>query len=740
MTWTKNSTGEFWDVTIEASGIRQSSTRIPTLPDQTSFIKHWFDWHRDYSIFTNPDGTEERQVLLGESLSDADIGFLPRTTEEIEAGIEAPLNARDSNLQGLLDDETPSQLSSEDLDPEGRIFDSSSISKSLVDSDSEESQDYTTPAHHLLRDLQQNLEEIRANVIELTQSLPRHRASSQVSTVSGQLDSIIRRLDITRQIRNPNTRQVTPTQAMEYLNNHSVTWGQEDNEHLSRRLGRLLQQKRELLNSPQRNYRIAAIDEEIVSIIGHRWRSDPVNGARLPPFHERAISLRDSIRQRPTNDTQIAPIFNVLPSESSRSEQRVGSTQAQLPSWSQAGTRSQVAVIPYRSTGSLRNLTAIDRSSSENIDTGNPAHRNPFNRSASVRTSEQTERQPNQFRFVHRSPSDYQSSLSSHHARTSSIRPSAEHDNGASLHNIDASISEFGVQRTRRQPVTSGIPRTRTLPTVRSQPRLSLQTSTRHQSPSNNQPRPLPSTMGPFLTAGLPSTVEPLNRSGSHTALNSILDVPFARQGESISERLRTSDFEPWAGPESRWTQRIPTDEELNRRLRPQRSQQPSLGNELVASHSDPLHQVIDESFIGAIVRGALIPVQPHEERTGRQQLRQQGPSLDDPTRPAPAAEADKTMKMECIVCMDQVSNQIMVPCGKSCRNLSHRQPPDPLLTLQMLGHCCMCYWCSMQKYPRQNGDLTKPRARRSTCIICRQPVKQIVSSLLLGRVMAWTD
>ncbi|KAL8878463.1 MAG: hypothetical protein Q9198_003728 [Flavoplaca austrocitrina] len=280
---------------------------------------------------SNIDGTEERQVLLGESLSDVDIGYLPRTTEEIRAGIEAPLNARTSYTQGLLDDETPSQLSSEDLDPEDRIFDSSSNSVSLVDSDSKESQDDTTPAHRLLRGLQQSLQEIRANVIELSQSLPSHRASSQVSTVSGQLDSIIRRLDITQQIRNLNTRQVTPTQAMEYLNNHNVTLGQEDNEHLVWRLRRLLQEKRQLLNSLdtlQRNYRIAAIDEEIVSMIGHRGRSDPVNGARLPSFHERAMSLRDSIRQRPTNDTQIAPIFNVLPSESSRSEQRVGSTQA----------------------------------------------------------------------------------------------------------------------------------------------------------------------------------------------------------------------------------------------------------------------------------------------------------------------------------------------------------------------------------------------------------------------------
>ncbi|KAI4275874.1 MAG: hypothetical protein LQ337_002879 [Flavoplaca oasis] len=608
---------------------------------------------------SNIDGTEERQVLLGESLSDVDIGYLPRTIEEIQAGIEAPLNAPNSNTQANFDYETPSQLSSEHLDPEDRIFDSSSISESLVDSDSEESQDATTPAHHLLRDLQQNLEEIGVNVVELTQSLPRHRASSQVSTVSGQLDTIIARLDITLQNRNLYTQQVTPTRAMEYLSNHNATLRQEDDRQLFRRLRPLLQQKRELLNGLASNSRIAAIDEAISNIINHRGRSDPVNGAPLPSFHERMISLRDSIRQRPTNDTQIAPISNVLSSESSRSEQHVGSAQAQIPSRSQAGTPSQVAVTPYRSTGSLGNLMGIDRSSSENLDAGNPAHRNPFSRSASVRTSEQTERQPNQLRFIHRSSSDYQSSLDSHHARTSSGRPSAEYDNGASLHNIDAYVhdqpSELGVQRTRRQPVTSGIPRTRTLPTVRSQTRPNLQTNTRHQSPSNDQHRPLPSTLG------LPPTLEPLNRSGSHPALNSILDVPFARRSESITERPRTSDFEPWSGPESRWTQRIPTDEELNRRLRPQRSQQPNLGNESVASHSDPPDQVIDGSVIAAILRGALIPVQPEEERTRRQQPRQPGPSLDDPTRPAPAAEEDKIMKMECKVCMDQAAARSLV-------------------------------------------------------------------------------
>ena len=106
------------------------------------------------------------------------IGYLPRTTEEKQAGFEAPpLNPRNSNAQGNVDDETRSQLSSEVLDRKDGILVSSSTPEPPVDSDSEESHNDTTPTQHLLQDLQKNLEGIRVNVIELTQSLLRRRAS-----------------------------------------------------------------------------------------------------------------------------------------------------------------------------------------------------------------------------------------------------------------------------------------------------------------------------------------------------------------------------------------------------------------------------------------------------------------------------------------------------------------------------------------------------------------------------------
>lgn len=39
-----------------------------------------------------------------------------------------------------------------------------------------------------------------------------------------------------------------------------------------------------------------------------------------------------------------------------------------------------------------------------------------------------------------------------------------------------------------------------------------------------------------------------------------------------------------------------------------------------------------------------------------------------------------------------------------------------------------MCHWCSIQAFPRQNGDSTRPKDRKKPCIICRRIVKQIVS------------
>lgn len=72
----------FWDTRIAVSGTPHSNCRIPHVPDQTDFIRQWFDWHRGYTIIRNSNGTEERHILIGEPLSEVPLGHLPQTLEE----------------------------------------------------------------------------------------------------------------------------------------------------------------------------------------------------------------------------------------------------------------------------------------------------------------------------------------------------------------------------------------------------------------------------------------------------------------------------------------------------------------------------------------------------------------------------------------------------------------------------------------------------------------------------------
>ncbi|KAI4110806.1 MAG: hypothetical protein LQ339_001082 [Xanthoria mediterranea] len=500
---------QFWDARIEVSGIPQSSTRIPTLPDQTTFVQQWFDWHRGYSIITNPDGTEHRHVL----------------TEEIQAGVEPALNVQSRDPQQIIRDETHSLLNSEDIDPEDRIFDTWSTSESAFDSDPEDSQDNTTAAQHLLRVLRQNLEDLRANVIELTQRIPRHRASSQVSTISSELNSITRSLGSMRQQHNPNTHQLAAAQVMDRPNLQ-----EEGDDELLQRVGQLFYQRRQLLNtpeSPQRNSQLAFLGGDI----------------------DRVLVVCDS-RGR----TQQAQDSSLHEPEQNPSEPRVSRNNVQP----RAGYRSSFLHGP---NGPPTPLTS-------DFDYFRSLRFPPF--------------------F---SPSD---SSDSPHSETLSGGPGS---------------SEIWPQLGQG-----------------------------------------PGGWNSNMTAG----------DGS---------------------RLQ------------RWTQRpVPSLDDSTRLFSDMISDTPRM--------ADLLPNLVQARRAGR--QG--IPTE--EARSPRQRQPGPKPSLDnDPTRPAAVAEEAKNINMECKVCLQQISNQVLLPCG----------------------HCCMCHWCSIQAFPRQNGDSTRPKDRKKPCIICRRIVKQIV-------------
>ena len=77
---------EFWEQRVKVSGLRSGQTRIPEAPDQTEFLKKWYEFHQGYRIVLKEDGSEERVAVLGEEFKDVSPGCLPRTLEELRAG------------------------------------------------------------------------------------------------------------------------------------------------------------------------------------------------------------------------------------------------------------------------------------------------------------------------------------------------------------------------------------------------------------------------------------------------------------------------------------------------------------------------------------------------------------------------------------------------------------------------------------------------------------------------------
>ena len=91
--------------------------------------------------------------------------------------------------------------------------------------------------------------------------------------------------------------------------------------------------------------------------------------------------------------------------------------------------------------------------------------------------------------------------------------------------------------------------------------------------------------------------------------------------------------------------------------------------------------------------------------------------TFDTQERPAPLSEEALSISMACKVCMEQLVDTVLVPCG----------------------HAALCHWCADLAMPVKKNDHTVP-AERSSCPVCRKAVRHRVSLYFLSCILGPTD
>lgn len=92
---------EFWTNRLAATEppLEISQTRIPEIPDQTEFLERWNEFHQGYRIAKLEDGTEQRMPVMGEPFKEVSPGFLPRTLDQLRAGVENDARRPENRLR-----------------------------------------------------------------------------------------------------------------------------------------------------------------------------------------------------------------------------------------------------------------------------------------------------------------------------------------------------------------------------------------------------------------------------------------------------------------------------------------------------------------------------------------------------------------------------------------------------------------------------------------------------------------
>ncbi|KAL8724632.1 MAG: hypothetical protein Q9166_007842 [cf. Caloplaca sp. 2 TL-2023] len=627
----------------------ESSTRIPAVPDQTTFVKEWFDWYRGYSIFTNPDGSEEHRALTGESLSEVDIGHLPRTTEELQAGnVERPragLHNALLNRQSREDVTTPS-IAPTEIDPEDRIFDSSSSSASSPsNSDSEDHPvDTRLAQQRLLLNLQHNIQDIRANVIELTRRIPNYRESSQVSTISNQLNSISRSVATIRH-HHPSfrTQNLSDRQAMDNSTRTNNQHHPQTSTHLT---DGPASEDIHRLNDEELQQRMLDLQDEVSRIQTVPVPPEPSDEhdaymANLARIHRQHLHARHEHQHR----ERVASL---------RTREELGNqSQSRIRSSQGRSSRGQLSSLFARPAS--EQAQAPDLLTSNTEPQSQSAHRNQ--RSSDLSRGLSGSESYNMAAQTRNLPS-YLAARRLQRPRGNLGR--IEHPNGLpanegnSMESVEPSHSSIP-----RTTITPFDPYTSTLSERPYFPRLGHSNDSLSLSGQLSRPGsalPLTDQSEPSIWRRVESGAI-RHASARHSSAEVFFPSPRDPEPVLPQGAVATDYFQASYGyhPGSRVT---------------------SSYIEATASEPrspiTPLPQLVPADFFPNLPAEQGVRIwhsaaqEIAEERRRQEQENQPQPSLDnDLTRPEPVAEEAKNVFMECKVCFTQISNQAALPCGE---------------------------------------------------------------------------
>ncbi|KAL8738715.1 MAG: hypothetical protein Q9181_000537 [Wetmoreana brouardii] len=656
---------KFWDTRIEVSGLPQTSTRIPHVPDQSDFIRAWHDWHRGYTILTNPDGSEQHLELEGEPLSQVAIGRLPRTQERIRAHpqlvarfihgrfggrfrLRSPPtlsnnSASSSNIQhnssshNIDEDVTGSPVTASQptvtppIDAENEFFNYSSISGpswnsgtagGIGDHDRQYMHNTRAAYQDSLRYLQQENPELGAQFNELIPTSPRHRNPSHASNLTRQINGTRRQLSARTARRRQNPIPVQNSFAAHTMNTPASNGGRSTPLHYFAGPNQTFTQQEATAEGLRQ--RVDDLRRELASL--RAAPGDPGNFNASRAYSARLNRIISQLRLAEHQLNHGGELTN--PFESPEEAVRQG---AALQSWRSSLFRDQAPSHTY-APGTL-NRTA---------ETTAAANRQMQESNASMGTTPHTPRgetSSGESGEVHRQPSAEETS-----------RPSVEAQIESILRRPIQSESPPDFWRPpgqRQRPSSAGgiIDESDQSPGIwtRARPRGS-------QHPSDTPSYFAPHTSLELLSPqGDPTGSGRGYRSGYRTLSGHRLAAP------STPGAADTTASNPWMAPRylgaSTPAQSQPPFEQMTPEQAASTSRYPELSQNMMFHEAQRVAQA----------RAGFLEAQRRAQRVQRPQA-----SLDnDATRPEPIAEEAKMVKMECKICFAQVSNHVVLPCGE---------------------------------------------------------------------------